>query len=221
MAHKIISTQNREIIRSKFLYLLGKSIPTWQFLPVEVVNLLVDGGIVLKLIGAKHGQIKDDLIELSNEETFDEEFTEKFSSLFYDYSFMIAPTYKAYEGYLGFIAKELQLPVEDFKHHIGGLYDWDRLEKDKKNILEKLKGKLGDDRDSKERWSLLNMILRQYRHNPAHFYGDLINSYEQAENYVKTIYSTINKTNRFFIDKKLIENKVRCVVEAINLITCP
>lgn len=125
---------------------------------------------------------------------------------YYDYSFVVAPAYKAFEGFLLFLARVFELPAEQYEHRIGGLYDWEANKKDKEIIIKALEAKLGTDREGKDRWSELSMTLRNYRHNPAHFSGDRIETFEQAEDYVRTIINIINQTVKFLVEKKVLSS---------------
>jgi hypothetical protein len=191
-------------LRALALDRLKKSLPECGSLPVPVTRLLVDQYLLSSTIRRTTLRGKIEAIDLSdNHSEFEEE--ESASSIIYnDYSFVVAPAYKAYEGFLLFLARIFKLPVEEYKHNIGGLYDWEVNKKHKEAILEALENKLGSDKEGKDRWRELNMVLRQYRHNPAHFSGDKIETFEQAEDYVRMIINTINQMTKYLMEKKVV-----------------
>lgn len=205
MAYRIPNQHsNAYDIRAIALRKLEKSLPQIGALPIPITRLLVDEYLLLSTIKRTRVSGEEELIELSSGSS---EFDEKvsISSLLYsDYSFVVAPAYKAFEGFLLFVAEEFELPVEEYKQNVGGLYNWEVNVKDKDKILAALESKLEKDKEGQDRWRELGMILRSYRHNPAHYSGDRIDSFEQAEDYVRTIINTMNQTLKYLVKKDVI-----------------
>lgn len=205
MAHPIADEySNAYALRALAFRKLERSLSNCGALPVSVIRLLIDEYLLLETLNKTNILGKLEYVDLyDNHSEFDEK--EATSKMIYnDYSFVIAPAYKAFEGFLLFIAKSFNLPVEKYEHNIGGLYDWEANKNEGDEILKALEGKLGNDKEGKDRWRELNMVLRTYRHNPAHYSGDKIETFEQAEDYVKTIINTINQMTNFVIKKGVI-----------------
>ena len=126
--------------------------------------------------------------------------------LYYDYAFVVAPAYKAYEGYLFLLAEKLGLKdPDDVVHSVGHLYDEDHLLKLKEEIVTEIGKKLNTaDTELIGQLTELKRVLQLYRHNPAHFLGDRINTFEKAENYGRTVLTVINQTTKHFLREKYI-----------------
>lgn len=192
---------------------IEKSIPEYGALPTPIVRLLVDQILLLESVKRTTFRAKVEFIDLfDNHSEFEDE--EASSALIYhDYGFAIAPGYKAFEGFLFFLADVFSLPVKKYKHNIGGLYDWEVNKNDGELILKILEEKLGTDKEGKDRWRELGMTLRTYRHNPAHYLGDKIDTFQQAEDYARTIISTINQMVKFLLEKDIIHAGVKDIEE--------
>lgn len=208
---------NASELRAITLERLGKSLPEYGALPIPVVRLLVDQHLLLENIKRTTFRGKVELVDMSDSHSeFEEE--EAASTLVYsDYSFATAPVYKAFEGFLVYLAEVFELPTEKYKHRIGGLYDWEVNKKDEDLIIKSLEVKLGKNREGKDRWRELSMVLRTYRHNPAHYSGDKIKTFEQAEDYARTIINTINQMVKFLIDKGVITSGTKDIDAIIEI----
>lgn len=191
-------------LRAIALDRLSKSLPQYGAVPVPIMRLLVDQHLLLENLKKSIFLGKNELVDLDSYKSDFERHEEVASIVYSDFSFVVAPAYKAFEGFLIFIADRFGLPAEKYKHNIGGLYNWEANKKDKELIIEAIEKNLGIDREGKDRWRELNMVLRSYRHNPAHFSGDKISTFEQAEDYVRTIINTMNQTVKFLIEKKIL-----------------
>ena len=129
----------------------------------------------------------------------------RISTLFNDYSFLIAPAYKAFEGYLYLLAESLGLKkaTEEIQN-IGNLYDSDKIDRLKEEIITETGEKIDkSDKEGMEIIDGLRRVLRHYRHNPAHF-GGRIDTFQKAKNYVSMIFTVINDTTKYFLSKGLI-----------------
>jgi hypothetical protein len=127
------------------------------------------------------------------------------STLYYDYSFLIASAYKAFEGYLYLIAESLGFKKESHEiRNIGNLYDSDKIQKIKEDIITETRKKIDKgDKEGLEIIDGLRRALRHYRHNPAHF-GGSIDRFQKAKNYGSMIFTIINDSTKCFLDKGLI-----------------
>jgi len=127
------------------------------------------------------------------------------STLYSDYSFLIASAYKAFEGYLYLLAESLGLKKESEEiSNIGSLYDSDKIQKIKEDIITKTGKKIDKgDKEGLEIIDGLKRALRHYRHNPAHF-GGRIDRFQKAKNYGSMIFTIINDSTKYFLDKGLI-----------------
>jgi hypothetical protein len=96
-----------------------------------------------------------------------------------DYAYLVAPAYKALEGVLIQIAKELGLP--DRPYRIGAVYDEDALDKFYADVLDRI-GKLTlTERQDVKLWlDDAQRILKHYRHSPAHFQSESKTHWDRA-----------------------------------------
>lgn len=129
--------------------------------------------------------------------------SENLSNLFNDYSFLVAPAYKAFEGYLYLLAEKLGVKTKeelDKTVNIGSCYNIEEIEKLKMEIISETGKKIDkNDREDMGKISELKRVLELYRHSPAHYGGERIDTFEKAENYGRTIIVTINETTKYFI----------------------
>ncbi len=207
MAHMVPSKYSAASeLRAIALGRVAKSLPCYGALPVPIMRLLVDEQLLLESVKRTTFKGKVEIIDLRGENTeyLDEE--EPATIAYNDYSFVMAPAYKAFEGYLIFLSDTFGLPTETYKNRIGGLYDWEANAAAEKEIVEALEAKLGTDKEGKDRWRELSMVLRTYRHNPAHFLGDKVGTFEQAEDCAKAILNTINQMTKYLIDKEVLHD---------------
>ena len=126
------------------------------------------------------------------------------SNLFNDYSFLVTPAYKAFEGYLYLLAEKLGIKTKeelDRETRIGSCYDIEEIEKLKKEIVSETGKKIDkNDKEGVGRISELKRVLELFRHSPAHYRGERIDTFEKAENHARTILNTINETTKYFIE---------------------
>ena len=125
------------------------------------------------------------------------------SEVFIDYSFVIAPIYKAFEGYLFLLAESLGLKSrQEIKKSIGACYDEEQITKIKKEIVTETGNRIEKtDREALGRISELKRVLEQYRHSPAHFVGKSPDTFQKATNYGGAILTAINEATEFFLER--------------------
>lgn len=125
-----------------------------NYLPDECKKLIYDWVIL------------DEVIKSNLEETS-----------FYDWSFLLAPMYKAVESMLWKIATEIGISKND--GILGNFFDEGNIEKN----IDKISDNVSDKNKItavKSQLSELKAFLKRYRHEPAHF-GNKFNSYSEAE----------------------------------------
>lgn len=211
MAHPI--TEPPELnspfpIRKREYSLLSKLFPYWNNLDQQLVNLLIDQLILLRNL--RRSTLSElTTVDVGNGFTQQAKTTVSGSNLYEDYSFVVAPMYKAFEGFLVFLAKELKLFDKGYEHRIGGLYSWKDENEQREIVVTKIKEKLENDTDLIDLWRELGTILRRYRASPAHYGGDTIYSYEEADGHVKAMFIVMHHAMRRLIQKGLLTNKDR------------
>ena len=201
----------RDIIRGEFLEMLSSHLDpeVISYLKREptIVNLLVDYLVLIRTVGVR---------TLSGAPLYDN-VTGRYKGTpeicagegFSDCSFLIAPVYKAFEGYLFALAESLGLKTRDeIVTSIGRCYDEDQITQTKKEIVTET-GKLIDKKDKEGlgKISELKRVLEQYRHSPAHYYGTSLNTFQKATNYGSAILTVINETTKFFLERGDIETR--------------
>jgi hypothetical protein len=125
------------------------------------------------------------------------------SEAFSDYSFLIAPIYKAFEGYLFLLAQSLGLKSKDqIITSIGSCYDEEKITNMKMEIMTET-GNLIQKKDKEGLGKIteLKRVLEQYRHNPAHFMGSTLDTFQKATDYGGAIFTAINETTNFFLQR--------------------
>jgi len=125
------------------------------------------------------------------------------AEVFSDYSFLIAPIYKAFEGYLFLLANSIGLKTKDeIIKNIGGCYDEEKIIQIKREIVTETGNRIDKaDKEGIGRLSELKRVLEQYRHNPAHFLGNTLDTFQKATNYGGAILTAINETTKFFLER--------------------
>lgn len=119
---------------------------------------------------------------------------------FNDFSFLTAPAYKAFEGFLFQIARDLNLLPGRDNDQVGGYYDPVKVDKEIDRIIKELEKKTGgslkkDHKDSiKANVTAMRLFLKVYRHTPAHFRGQPLKTKEMARQNIHRIYGTIRDT---------------------------
>lgn len=125
-----------------------------QYIPEDCRKLIYDWVTIQKLVEANSAEAS-----------------------FYDYSFVIAPMYKAIEGVLWKIAQDFGLVKDD--GILGNFFDEENIDKHFSKFENKVKS-AQKAREIKHELSELKNFLKRYRHNPAH-YGTIFSSESKAE----------------------------------------
>ncbi|MCC6564115.1 hypothetical protein IT087_04460, partial [Candidatus Uhrbacteria bacterium] len=125
-----------------------------------------------------------------------------------------APAYKAFEGYLFQIAKDLGLPSGSNPLFAGTYFDEARVDKAIDKLIEELSDESADFKQKlapeekqhiKDQVSEMKRFLVHYRHTPAHYMGEPIETVERADQNVKSIYRIINETTLTLLKAGLVE----------------
>lgn len=133
---------------------------------------------------------------------------------FNDFSFFTAPAYKALEGFLFQIAKDLKLPSSGNNNLAGSYYfdegkidrHIDKLFKELEKIAENNKKfSIYEKRDIKDRIKEMKGFLQHYRNTPSHFYGEAVDTIQKADRNVKIIYGAIDNTTKILLKAGLIQ----------------
>lgn len=195
----------KAIIRGEYLEMLSSHLDpeVVSYLDREprIRNLLIDYLVLIDTVGARtlSGAPLHDKVTGRYKRTPQICATEGFT----DCSFLIAPIYKAFEGYLFLLAESLGLKDGDqIVTNIGSCYDEEKITQMKRDIVTET-GKLIDEKDKQGlgKISELKRVLEQYRHNPAHFLSSRLDTFQKATNYGGAILTAINETTKFFIER--------------------
>jgi len=132
---------------------------------------------------------------------------------FNDFSFTTAPAYKAFEGFLFQIAAELNLPTVGNPKFVGTYFDEQLVDKTIDSLLQELETKsktstkLSKDEKIfiKDQVVEMKRFLQHYRHTPAHFHGEPIDSLDKAKQNVHSIYRIINETIKILLKSQLVK----------------
>lgn len=208
MAYKIpnkVTIEEEGILRFRLSYRVNlrnhfRSEKVFKFIPRKIKELLIDWLIIMDF--AKERKFEG-RIDLKNDISGDwkKPFEVKISGLLIDYSFLITPIFKAYEGFLYHLLDYFEIPPNKLKGRgIGYFYDLEGQYKQKKEILDLIKEKMPDE-EGLERWKELYGILRRYRHNPAHYRG-WVDTIERAESYGQALISAIDGVIDYILDSK-------------------
>jgi vesicle coat complex subunit len=130
-----------------------------------------------------------------------------------DFSFFIAPSYKALEGFLFQIAEDLELPSKGNEELVGSYYfDESKIDQQIDNLLTELSDKTTkttlqnhEISEIKERIKEMKGFLKNYRHTPAHFKGKPIDTYEKAIRTLRQIWGNIDNLTQLLLEYKLIK----------------
>jgi len=130
-----------------------------------------------------------------------------------DYSFLTAPAYKAFEGFLFQLAKDLKLPSSGKPELVGTYYfDEQKVDGAIDALLDELeKAGTGStalssaEKDNiKDNVKEMKRFLRNYRHTPAHFHGEPMISREKSLQNILSMYRIIDETVAVLQNAKLI-----------------
>lgn len=135
-----------------------------------------------------------------------------FNGRFNDFSFFTAPAYKAFEGFLWQIAEDLNLPSSGNPKFVGTYFDEEKVDKTIDKLIKELELKTekearltrDEKRHIKDMIQEMNRFLYHYRHTPAHFHGEPIDTIEKARQNILSMYRIINETVKTLLKAKLI-----------------
>ena len=129
-----------------------------------------------------------------------------------DYSATTAPAYKAFEGFLFQLAKDLNLPSSGNVNFVGTYFDEEKVDKTIDSLIDELEIKNNqiDKLSKEEKTHIKDMVnemkrfLVNYRHTPAHFYGEIIDTPQKAEQNILSIYRIISETVKILLKVGLL-----------------
>lgn len=159
-----------------------------EYLPDECKKLLLDWHILEELISTTKDEVS-----------------------FYDYSFIMAPVYKAIESVLWKISEDLNLIKDGVT--LGAFFNDDNIDKNIKSIEEKIneKDKIAE---IKNILSELKTMLKRYRHKPAHS-NFILKTLNEAEIAAKSglynigcLVNELLSLNLIVLPKKQIEEEI-------------
>ncbi len=142
------------------------------------------------------------------------DFSSMMKGLFNDYSFLMSPAYKALEGFLFQLANDLKLPSSANNDKIAGAYYFDEQKIDKHidSLIKEIENKADNEnklskyekQDIKDRIKEMKGFLRHYRHAPAHFFGEPIETVDKAHRNIMIIYGAIDNATKILLKAGLI-----------------
>jgi len=121
-----------------------------------------------------------------------------------DYSYLITPAFKALEGTLLEIGKELGFKIEKYGYKIGVMFNDENLEKYYNEVLDKIDQLSKENKTDIKHWlDNIRRILKSLRHTPAHYEGEVKDSLTKAFLSGDLIISTIDGMCYLLIQNKL------------------
>lgn len=131
-----------------------------------------------------------------------------------DYSYLITPAFKALEGTLLQIGKELGFDLNKYKYRVGVMFNDESLEKYYKDVLDKIEHLAEENRADIKQWlDNARRILKSLRHAPAHFNGEVKDNWDKAFLSGDLIISTINEMCYTLIQSRIFPSILRAEVE--------
>jgi len=127
-----------------------------------------------------------------------------------DYSYLITPAFKALEGTLLEIGKELGLDIEKHKHKIGVIFNEENLDTYYTEVFDKIEHLTKENRVDIKQWlDNARRILKSLRHTPAHYEGEVKDNLTKAFLSGDLIISTINEMCHVLIENKLFPSIIK------------
>lgn len=138
---------------------------------------------------------------------------EQFKDQFNDFSFFTAPAYKAFEGFLFQIASDLRLPSSGNADFVGTYFDEKKIDQTINRLLKELEMKTDKEKQLtkeqkihiKDNIKEMKRFLQYYRHTPAHFQGESIDTLDKARQNIMSIYRIINETVKTLLKAELVQ----------------
>ena len=111
-----------------------------------------------------------------------------------DFSYLITPAFKALEGALLQIARELGFDLEKKKYRVGWILDERELDSFYEDVLQKVETLTQEAKQDIRQWlSNARLFLRDMRHTPAHYLAEPKQTFTRAFDTGNTIIFTINQ----------------------------
>jgi len=131
-----------------------------------------------------------------------------------DYSYLITPAFKALEGTLLQIGKELGFDLSKYKYRVGGIFSDETLDKYYRDVLDKIKHLTEANRVDVKQWlDNARRILKSLRHTPAHFDAEVKPNWDKAFLSGDLIMSTISEMCHTLIQNKMFPSIVKAAEE--------
>ena len=219
MANKIINAAEGTI-RTTAFHKLTNRLEMWEYINGEILTRLVDQELLFMMIRGKaitEKHVLEDMFDGSEEEYVAKALA---ADIFFDYSFLINPSSKAFEGFLFFLAEKFKLPnIEDPNAHIGKYFSWHKIDKEKQAIIDELERNFQGDKRARRHWEHLSSAYESFRNDPMHFKGDVIRTVEKAETVYHSMLNAIDGIIKYIVEKEIIKlSKFGASAEAINII---
>lgn len=185
----------------------------WSFLTRDLQRLAIDATLVQRVFESteyNHG--------MSDEEGA---ITHSLRQIFGDYSFVLAPAYKLFEGFVYLIAlttgvitpqelKTKYLPV-------GRLTNIEHPNNDElKKIIEAVATRIKD-REIITRWQALYDTYEDFRNSPAH-YGESIEAFEQIDTDISHIFTVVRNTTKYLIRSGVLRSMQNHMFDSVHQI---
>lgn len=123
-----------------------------------------------------------------------------------DYSYLITPVFKALEGTLMQIGKDLGFNLDAYNFKIGLVFNDDNLEKFYDDVLSKIEELDKDNKTDIQMWlNDARRLLRHFRHSPAHYSGDPKKSWDSAFSTGDHIFRIIDEMSYSLLQSKIFE----------------
>jgi hypothetical protein len=159
-----------------------------------------------EVVGWLKPKIRHLLIDYMNIKKGTEEFGIRDLS---DYSYLITPTFKALEGTLLEIGRELNFDLNKYQFRIGVIFSDENLEKYYNDVLDKIKHLTEEKRVDIKQWlDNARRILKSLRHTPAHYEGEPKENWTKAFLSGDLIITTINEMCHTLIENNLFPSIV-------------
>lgn len=123
-----------------------------------------------------------------------------------DYSYLIVHAFKALEGFLLQVARNLGIDPKEYDYKIGQMLQEENVERLYKDIISKLE-KVDKEKklDIKIWLNNARIMLKSYRHTPAHYLGAKIPTYEKAIHSGDYILETIDRMGIGLLEAGLLK----------------
>lgn len=186
----------------------------WKFLTKDLHQLIIDSLILGDVFRHSSYLLAD------REELFSGSFIDlPATRCFFDYSFILAPTYKFFEGYIYLISIKLKIitaeEAQKISTTVGALTNLEGDGKSKfKKVFETITSEI-EDKSVRSRWQSLYDLYSDFRNAPAHYGEKILESYEQVENARSAIITAVNNTCTYFFEKEILKPDTNSYFESV------